>query len=295
MRPIAIGLALGALATLAALGAGCGSPPGSSSPASPASPTASGSPAPPDAAAEAASRDASSAPVDGGTPVALEDASSPAIADGAPVPADAPATAPAFVTGVVSFDPGECAGFNASSLPGVVEGPPAGGGSDHGSTDVVSLGVGGSIVVSFAPAAIVDGPGPDFIVFENPFWVAGNSDDAYAEPGEVSVSDDGVTWQVFPCAPAPDPQSAHGTGVAPPYGKCAGWHVVWSSPTNGISPTDPAVAGGDAFDLADLGVTRARYVRIVDKTLEACPEAGSRPDNAGFDLDAVSIVHAERP
>jgi hypothetical protein len=291
VRAIAFGLALGALG---APGVGCGSPSGPSS-SSPPSPAASDSRGPPDAVAEGGSRDASAVPVDGGAPVAVEDGSATAVTDGAPVPADAPASGAAFVTGVVSFDPGECAGFNASALPGVVEGPPVGGGSDRGSTDVVSLGVGGSIVVSFAPDAIVDGPGPDFIVFENPFWVAGNSDDVYAEPGEVSVSDDGVTWQTFPCAPAPDPQSAHGTGVAPPYGACAGWHVVWSSPTNGISPIDPAVAGGDAFDLADLGVTRARYVRIVDKTREACPETGPRPDTDGFDLDAVSIVHVGRP
>ena len=60
-------------------------------------------------------------------------------------------------------------------MPGIVEGPPVGGGTDHGSTDVVSLGSGGSIVVSFAPNAIVDGPGADFIVFENPFWIGGDS------------------------------------------------------------------------------------------------------------------------
>jgi hypothetical protein len=226
----------------------------------------------------------------GSEPVGSSDGS-PATADGA---LGAPVAADRFVSGVVSFTPGPCAGFGAALMPQVVEGAPVGGGSDHGSTAVVSLGNGGTIVVSFGANAIVDGPGPDFIVFENPFWVAGDSNDVYAEPGEVSVSDDGVTWQTFPCAPVADPQSAHGTGVAAPYGSCAGWHVVWSNPANGISPVDPAVAGGDAFDLADLGVTHARYVRIVDKTLEACPDAGG-PDDNGFDLDAIAIVHAELP
>lgn len=200
-----------------------------------------------------------------------------------------------FVTAVVSFTPTECTGFGRASMPGIVEGPPVGGGSERGSTDVVSLGSGGSIVLSFAPNAIVDGPGPDFIVFENPFWIGGDSSNVYAEPGEVSVSDDGTTWQTFPCNPtltsAPD-----GTGTAPPYGACAGWHVVHSTPTNGISPVDPATAGGDAFDLADLGVTHARYVRIVDRTAESCPEAGpDTPDTNGFDLDAIAIVNAEQP
>jgi hypothetical protein len=246
------------------------------------------------ASGDAASTDALAAEADGAGPPGPLDGGDAAPADAAFSDADAQGLpADRFVTGVVSFQPGTCAGFGASSLPQVVEGPPVGGGSDHGSTDVVSLGGGGSIVVSFAPNAIVDGPGPDFIVFENPFWVSGNPDDVFAEPGEVSVSDDGVAWQTFPCNPTIDPNSAHGTGVSPPYGQCAGWHAVYSSPGNGISPADPSVAGGDAFDLADLGVTHARYVRIVDRTLEACPDSGARPDNNGFDLDAVSIVNGE--
>jgi hypothetical protein len=201
-----------------------------------------------------------------------------------------------FVTRVVSFAPTDCAGFGAAALPGIVEGPPVGGGTSHGSTDVVSLGSGGTIVVAFDSNAIVDGPGPDFIVFENPFYIAGNPNDVYAEPGEVSVSDDGQTWHAFPCAPTIDPQSPIGTGTAPPYGSCAGWHVVYSTPQNGISPLDPAVAGGDAFDLADIGVKHARFVRIVDVTHESCPEAGAnKPTTNGFDLDAVAIVNAERP
>jgi hypothetical protein len=181
-------------------------------------------------------------------------------------------------------------------MPEIVEGPPLGGGSDKGSTDVVSLGSGGSIVVSFAPNAIIDGPGPDFLVFENPFWIGGNSSDPYAEPGEVSVSDDGTTWTTFPCAPIADPQASDGTGVAPPYpATCAGWQVVYSAPGNGISPVDPTTAGGLALDLATIGVTHARFVRIVDKTQEACPEAGAGPTTNGFDLDAVAIVNAELP
>jgi hypothetical protein len=201
-----------------------------------------------------------------------------------------------FVTGVVQFSPTDCSGFGAASLPGIVEGPPVGGGSDHGSLDVVSLGSGGSIEVTFAPNAIVDGPGPDFIVFENPFWIAGNQNDVYAEPGEVSVSDDGKTWVPFPCNPTFDPGASDGTGTAPPYGACAGWGVVYSTPQNGISPFDPAKAGGNAYDLADVGVKHARFVKIVDRTDEACPEAGAqKPNTNGFDLDAIAIVNAELP
>jgi hypothetical protein len=203
------------------------------------------------------------------------------VIDASVVPADR------FVTKVVSYTPGSCAGFGQSAMPSIVVGPPIGGGTTQGSTDVVSLGGGGEIVVSFEPNAIVDGPGVDLIVFENPFWIGGNPNHIYDEPGEVSVSDDGVSWVPFPCT---TPQSA-----PPPYGQCGGWHVIDSNPDNGINPLDPSVAGGDPYDLADIGVKHARYVRVRDMTQETCPTAGPKPITNGFDLDAMGIVNAEMP
>ncbi|WP_437973348.1 hypothetical protein WMF11_31135 [Sorangium sp. So ce295] len=144
-----------------------------------------------------------------------------------------------------------------------------------GSLDVVSLGDGGTVTVEFAGNKIVDGPGADFIVFENPFLIGGAPDNPYAELGTIEVSDDGVHWSAFPCA-----------ATVYPYGSCAGWHPVYANADSGnIDPTDPDVAGGDSFDLADIGVRVARYVRITD-----------RPDvNTVFDLDAVAIVNALCP
>jgi hypothetical protein len=211
------------------------------------------------------------------------DADASADASANPDAPDVSLPADRFVTGVVSFTPGPCAGFGESSMPGVVEGPPVGGGATKGSLDVVSLGVGGEIVLTFAPNAIVDGPGVDFLVFENAFDIGGDPQDPYAEPGEVSVSADGTTWVTFPC-----------TATAYPYGACAGWHPVYSAPGNGISPVDPATAGGDPYDLAAIGVASARYVRIRDKSNETCPDAGGT-DSAGFDLDAIAIVNAQIP
>jgi len=222
------------------------------------------------------------------------DAGSASLADAAVKPTDDAGAYPyeggvlapdRFVTTVVDFAPGTCGGFGSDGMPTVVEGPPVGGGSSSGSLDVLSLGGGGSITLSFVPNAIVDGPGSDFIVFENPFLTnASDPSTVFAEPGEVSVSDDGATWTAFPC-----------TATVYPYGSCAGWHPVLSSPANGISPVDPAVAGGDAFDLSSIGVTHARFVRIVDKTHEACSTTPPIANKNGFDLDAISIVNAETP
>jgi hypothetical protein len=190
-----------------------------------------------------------------------------------------------FVTKVVSFTPGPCAGYGAARMPAVVLGPPVGAGDAQGGTDVVSLGTGGEIVVSFEPNAIVDGPGVDLLVFENAFFAGGDAHAVAADRGEVSVSDDGLTWTTFPC-----------TATAYPYGACAGWHPVYSSPMNGISPLDAKVdangAGGDPFDLHDVGVTRARFVRVRDLSVQTCSSESKITTN-GFDLDAMAIINAE--
>ena len=183
-----------------------------------------------------------------------------------------------FATTVESFIAGSGPSFGQAHLPAVVLGPPKGAGSINGSLDVVTLGNGGSITLGFAPSAIVDRPGPDFIVFENAFYVNGDPDAPYAELASVEVSDDGADFVAYPC-----------TASVAPYGSCAGWHPVYANPDdNTIDPTDPVVAGGDAFDLADLGMPEARYVRITDRV----DLTGS---NGTFDLDAVSIVNADCP
>ena len=217
--------------------------------------------------------------IDGGGPVVQHPTDGGfATADGGVIRADR------FVVKVESVTYGPCAGFGQAQLPGVVQGPPLGGGDVHGSLDVLSLGTGGQIVLSFGDNAIEDGAGPDFIVFENPFYAgSAQSGDLFAEPGEVSVSADGVTWKTYPCA-----------ATAAPYGACAGWHPVYSTPDNGLSPFDPKAGGGDAFDLADVGLTEARFVRIVDKSAPACA-MGSSINTNGFDLDAIAVVHAKNP
>ena len=181
-----------------------------------------------------------------------------------------------YVTHVVSFTEGAGGGNGSDRLPDVVEGPPHGGGCCAGSTDVLSLGDGGEIVLAF-DVEIADGPGADFLVFENPFLVTpGNPASVFSELGEVSVSEDGVTWSTFPC-----------TATSYPYGSCAGWHPVDATPNDPVDPQDPSKAGGDPFDLADLGVAKAKYVRIRDALSKRPACCGT----AGFDLDAVAVVH----
>lgn len=181
-----------------------------------------------------------------------------------------------YARSVVRFDPGEGAGFGAELLPGVVLGPPRGEGKGAGSLDVLSLGLGGEIVVAFGERAIVDGAGPDLVVFENPFFPGGDATRVYAEPGEVAVSEDGESFVAFTC-------DAEGDLLA----GCAGKTPTEEYDPILIDPIDPGLTGGDAFDLAMLGLTRATFVRIRDRSGDG---AGN---TAGFDLDAVGIVHAD--
>ena len=145
---------------------------------------------------------------------------------------------------VVSYTQGINGGFNANLLPAVALGSPAGAGLWVGSLDVVSLGREGSIVLRFVDNVIVDGPGADFTVFENPFMLIGGdgySAPPFAEPGRVKVSQNGTDWVEFPCTL---------TSAAGPYWPgCAGVYPVFSN--LGLAP-NPHPSIPSATPIEDL-------------------------------------------
>lgn len=173
-----------------------------------------------------------------------------------------------FATSVVEHEFGPGQSHNQAAFPQAVFGPPRA----NDVSSVVSLGNGGFVVLAFGGSRIVDGPGPDFVVFENPL-------PGFVELATIAVSDDLVVWHEFPCTAQPD---------AIDHGSCAGVRPVYSSPSNGIDPLDPELAGGDWFDLADLGLASARFVRITDRADITGP-------SGVFDLDAVGVRHAACP
>jgi hypothetical protein len=181
-----------------------------------------------------------------------------------------------FAQAVDSVDYGDGAGFGQASFPDVVLGPPRGNISGGGGMHVLSLGQRGEIVLDLGNCPMVDGPGADFIVFENAFYISGNPEAPFAELAEVGVSEDGINFTWFDC-----------NSDAYPYDGCSGWHPVYSNPDNGISPFDVDEAGGEAYDLSDIGITDARYVIIRD--LNDSGGGGT----AGYDLDALSVINGE--
>lgn len=190
---------------------------------------------------------------------------------GADASSDCPAESRGFASEVIDYEFGGGQTFGQDNFPEAVLGGPQGKGCCSGSFHVVSLGDGGWVELGFTERSIVDGEGPDFIVFENPFALGGEKGAVFFELARVSVSADGENWVEFSC----DPEK-------PSESNCAGYFPVLANVETGTGDAfDAQLAGGDAFDLADVGLKSARYVRIVDIL----------DDDAVFDLDAVSLVH----
>ncbi|MEX2607330.1 MAG: PEP-CTERM sorting domain-containing protein [Kiritimatiellia bacterium] len=167
-------------------------------------------------------------------------------------------------------------------------------GADGGVHPVVSLGDGGSIVLTFANL-ITNGPGADFAVFEN-------SHSTFYELAFVEVSSDGLNFVRFDAVSLTQTD----TQIAP-FGTL--------NPADITNLAGKDLAGyGTPFDLEELAgapglnVNAVTHVRIIDVVGSIDP-AYARTDslgniindpwktdfvegNGGFDLDAVGVIHA---
>ncbi|MEI6634664.1 MAG: putative Ig domain-containing protein [Chlamydiota bacterium] len=253
-----------------------------------------------------------------------------AIVDGAraaAVPQAVTLSGPAdpFADSVASFEPLSAGGYGSSSLSWVL-GAPRGSGAAMGSPHVVSLHArantdngasapyGGSITLEFKNNIVVNGPGTDFIVFENAFYVGGDPQRRWMEPAIVSVSKDGARFYTFLYDFVPHYTAAGEINPYNPY--CyinadgssrgfAGVSPVYSS--GGVPDPRTAAAGGDAFDLDRITGVKLDWIRFVRITatgdnwlvdsngdrvrhvteMGSCSGAGT----SGFDLDAVCAVN----
>ncbi|MCW2763752.1 MAG: hypothetical protein JWR85_3953 [Marmoricola sp.] len=173
-------------------------------------------------------------------------------------------------------------------------------GAPGGVYDVVTLGDGGRITLTF-DRPIVDGPGADFAVFENGF---ANGEMLFAELAFVAVSSNGVDFARFASVsetPVATQVGAFGTLDPTNVSNLAGKH---------------AIGEGTGFDLATLAnlpggvdVSAIRYVRITDVVGSIDPTLGTRDsrgvlindpfttpyDTGGFDLNAVGVINVPEP
>lgn len=169
--------------------------------------------------------------------------------------------------------------------------------------EVVSLGVGGRLVLAFDHDVLDDPRNPfgvDLIVFGNAFFtdasfgfgvVAGLA----SEGGTISVSEDGLQWFVVKGLAADGLFPTLGYLDVGPFATTPG-----SMPSDFLRPIDPAISlgdcvglpfdelvsmyggsgGGAGIDIGALGLARIRYVRIDGPTVP-----GSSPE-----IDAVADV-----
>ncbi len=171
--------------------------------------------------------------------------------------------------------------------------------------DIVSLGEGGSIVLTFDPP-IKDGPGWDFAVFENGF-VKQEPYIYFLELAYVEVSSDGVNYVRFDNVSLT--QDSIGTYDGLDYTNI---HGLASKYPQGY---------GTPFDLSDLAyktgvkngkvdLNHIRFVRIVDIVGDGSCFENRPPDwgnngpiydpyptqgSGGFDLDAIGIRYQAEP
>lgn len=148
-------------------------------------------------------------------------------------------------------------------------------------SEILSIGIGGEIIVGFKNKILKNGDGVDFIIFENAF-VNNINNGIFAEPAVVSVSKDGINFIEFPF----DKDSLIG--------------LAGITPTNGsVDAYKYPQSGGDGFDLSVIGLDYIKYIKIKDTTLHITKLDKSNkfynPEFllSGFDLDAVLGLYLE--
>jgi len=190
--------------------------------------------------------------------------------------------------------------------------------------ELVTVGKGGHLILQFDHPVLDDPQNPygiDLTVFGNAAQATGggqgwtNGDPnltlvgggGIAEPGTVSVSQDGQTWYAFTDGPFADDFAATLGRVYDednPDKSIGQWNDWWGCPTNPTYPLDPALrwdsfggmtvaevaqaydvsAGGTGFDLAWLGEPGLDWIQYV--RIESPPSGGTA------EVDAISDVAA---
>src|SRR5690606_32634207 len=141
---------------------------------------------------------------------------------------------------------------------------------------LLSLSDGDVVTITLQGVELVDGPGADFVVFENPFYAAGSFFERAIDPARVQVSPDGEVWYDYPVVEDGSRLSGLFSSDARRYlSGFVGVNAVFANPETNDIPLGSPAAGGDRFDLAALGLTQARAIRIVDIS----------GDSRGADLD----------
>jgi hypothetical protein len=187
------------------------------------------------------------------------------------------------------------------------------------SSEIVSIGMGGSLVLAFDHDVLDDPRNPfgiDLLIFGNafcpdqapPLGVVGGF---FSEGGTIAVSADGVRWFNLPGVAADGPFPTIGYRDVGPYATAPGVDL-----TDFTRPVNPAIGpsmvgmdwpsllaaydgsgGGVGIDLALVGLPAVRFVRITGPTMfgispEIDAMADVAPTAVAADLDGDGVVSA---
>lgn len=190
-----------------------------------------------------------------------------------------------------------------------------GGGNTSGGVDVFSLdatGTGATLVLEWQSKRITNGAGIDFTVFENSFYINGNSTTRFMDLTLVEVSIDNTNY----CGFAPNytnvPETTYSNNPATWSNFAGKTPVLLNQKTNNLSATDSfdnSKSGGDSYDLANLSdvdifsngcTTTIRnniqalgfvYIRLKSAISLTNPDTGANfvgePISDGSDIDGV--------
>lgn len=179
-----------------------------------------------------------------------------------------------------------------------------GAGATAGNTnDVLSLGyeegVNNSVVLGWNGKKITNGEGVDFVVFENPFTV-GNSENVFMDLIIVAVSQDGAHWATFPHDYQAADEQVYSSDPNDWVGFAGKTPVLYNDDFPTETAFDPALAGGDGFDLSTLGedpisseikANGFSFVRLTAAPSQTNPDTGEPFAKAdisnGPDIDGV--------
>jgi hypothetical protein len=177
-----------------------------------------------------------------------------------------------------------------------------GGGETAGGTDVFSLGLSlgedDHVVLRWSGRAVLNGPGLDFVIFENAF-AAGQG--VFMDLAVVEVSQDGLDWVAFEHDCVADDETAWSNDPDDHPGFAGRTPVLLHDEGHPVDPVDPELAGGDGFDLDDLApdggladAIRADgfvFLRLTSAGTRTNPDTGEPfahdPISDGSDIDGV--------
>jgi hypothetical protein len=175
---------------------------------------------------------------------------------------------------------------NESSATGIAEG---------NSSDVVSLGDGGSIILAFENP-IKNGEGPDFAVFENSF------DETFLELAHIEVSTDGIRFVRIPSISLTQTLTQTGSFESTDATKIN--NLAGKYRQGFGTPFDL----NDIIDSTGINLDSINYVKVIDVVGSINSNLGSKDSqghfindpyptafsSGGFDLDGIGVINENK-